>query len=124
MTKINSYEDLIAWQKAHAYVLDVYRTCKAFPKEELFALTSQLRRASTSVPSNIVEGFGRWSDAEKVRFYNIASASLKESHYQLRLAHDLGYADTIQLRELGEEVDKIINGLIRSTLPKGDKSST
>jgi len=113
MSKIETYEDLIAWQKAHALVLDIYSITTSFPKHELFSLTSQIRRSATSVPANIVEGFGRWSDKEKIRFYNIAQASLKETHYHLRLAHDLTYADTISTRNNANEVNRLISGLIK-----------
>ena len=118
MATIEKYEDLITWQKAHAYVLDVYAITKTFPKEELFGLTSQLRRSEMSVPSNIVEGFGRWTPADKIRFYNIAQDSLKESHYQLRLSQDLGYAETNTVRDQAKDVEHLIGGLIKSTLPK------
>ncbi|GAA5495044.1 four helix bundle protein [Rubritalea squalenifaciens DSM 18772] len=122
-TKIHSYEDLVAWQKAHALVLRIYQTTNTFPKEELFGLTSQLRRAAVSIPSNIVEGFGRWGSNEKKRFYNIAQASLKEAHYQLRLAEDLNYADTTDTRLLANEVERLIGGLIKG-VPHTEKSSS
>lgn len=122
MSKITSYEDLSAWQKAHALVLEVYKITNTFPQHELFSLTSQLRRASISVPSNIVEGFGRWTDKEKIRFYNIAQASLKETHYQLRLAHDLQYFDTITTRTQADEVNRLISGLIKGLNANGANS--
>jgi four helix bundle protein len=114
MNRIQTYEDLIAWQKAHQFVLATYTATKIFPKEELFGLTSQERRAAVSVSSNIVEGFNRKSNIEKLRFYNIAVASCEEAHYQLLLAHDLGYADTVSLRNDSREVKRILGGLMNS----------
>lgn len=118
MNKIQTYEDLIAWKKAHALVLAVYSITRTFPKDELFGLTSQLRRAAVSITSNIVEGFKRHSNTEKIRFYNISESSCEEVHYQLRLAHELSYSDTIYHREQAREISKIIAGLIKSIRSK------
>lgn len=118
MNKIQTYEDLIAWQKAHVLVLAVYKLTQSFPKDELFGLTSQLRRAAVSITSNIVEGFKRHSNTEKIRFYNISEASCEEVHYQLRLAHELSYSETFHLREQAREISKIIAGLITSIRSK------
>ena len=87
-----SFRDVIAWQKAHQFVLMVYRLTESFPKHELFGLTSQLRRAAVSIAANIAEGFAREGHADKLRFYNIALASLEECDYYLILCRDLGYA--------------------------------
>ena len=114
MEPAKSFRDLIVWQKAHAWVLEVYRLTRSFPKEELYSLTSQLRRAAVSVPSNIVEGFKRRGPSEKVRFLNIAEASLAEANYQLLLAQDLSYGDATSLLSLAEEVDKLLNAYTRS----------
>lgn len=92
------FRSLLVWQKAHEWVLAVYQTTRTFPKEELFGLTSQLRRAAMSVPANIVEGYRRRSKPDKARFFNIAQASLDEATYFLLLAHDLSYADTTPLQ--------------------------
>lgn len=67
-----SFEDLIVWQRAHSFVLEVYRLTDGFPKHELYGLTSQLRRAAVSIPANIAEGFRKQGNADKARFYNIA----------------------------------------------------
>ena len=72
MIRAKSFEDLLVWQKAHAYVLEIYRITKGFPKSELFGLTSQMRRAATSIPANIAEGFKKRTPREKVRVLNIA----------------------------------------------------
>lgn len=103
-----SFEDVDIWKKAHAFVLDVYRLTEGFPKHELFGLTSQLRRAATSVPANFAEGFRKATKPDKLRFYGISLSSLEESRYYLRLAKDLSYADTIKLREQLEEISKML----------------
>lgn len=96
MTASRSSEDVDIWQKAHEFVLVTYRVTESFPKHELFCLTSQLRRAAISIPANFAEGYRRESKREKVRFYNISIGSLEECRYYLRLAKDLGYADTTE----------------------------
>ena len=96
-TPAGSFHDLEVWRAAHTFVLDVYPMTAAFPKQELFGLTSQLRRAAVSVPANIAEGFSRRGRADKARFFNIAEASLAECRYYLTLARDLGYAETAEL---------------------------
>src|SRR5580700_1554658 len=83
--KARTFQDVIAWQKAHAFVLKTYSYTANFPKTELYGLTSQFRRAAISVPANIAEGFRRRSKNEKVRFLNIAQASLEECRYYLIL---------------------------------------
>ncbi|MEO1857384.1 MAG: four helix bundle protein [Rubritalea sp.] len=110
--------------KSTCFSFRYYTITQTFPKHELFSLTSQLRRAAISVPSNIVEGFGRWTDKEKIRFYNIAQASLKETHYQLRLAHDLQYTDTITARNNANEVNRLISGLIKGLISHEPNTSS
>lgn len=114
MNAAKTYEDLLVWQKSHQLVLDIYRLTDKFPKEELFVLTSQIRRAAISIPSNIAEGFGRRSQKDKIHFYNIAETSANETHYQLRLAHDLNYHDTATLQETSREIQRMLKGLINS----------
>lgn len=109
-----TFEDLVVWQKAHALVLDVYRATARFPKEEIFGLTSQLRRAAVSISSNIVEGFNRNGKADKLKFYNYSEASIEETRYQLMLAHDLKFADTLPLQENCKEVTRILTAYVRS----------
>ena len=103
-----SFEDVIVWQKAHAWVLKVYRFSAAFPKQEMFALTSQLRRAAVSVPANFAEGFKKRSNADKLRFYNIAQGSLEECRYYLILARDLCYGDSTSLLLDLQEVSRML----------------
>ena len=107
-----TFRDLLVWQKAHALTLAVYGCAKNFPKEEMFGLTSQLRRSIASVPANIVEGFRKRTADDKRRFYNIAQGSLDESLYHMILAHDLGYADTTQLQRDLDEVARLLQGYI------------
>ena len=110
-----SFEDVELWKKAHAWVLEIYRFSERFPKHELFGLTSQLRRASVSVPGNFAEGFKKTSRADKVRFYNIAQGSLEESRYYLILARDLNYGDSQQLIESANEIGRMLASYARST---------
>jgi four helix bundle protein len=105
-----SFRDVIVWQKAHAFVLDVYRATEAFPKSEVYGLSSQFRRAAFSIPANIAEGFKKRGKADKLRFYNIAQGSLEECQYYLILAHDLKYADTAALTERLNEVARLLEG--------------
>ena len=107
--KIQSYKELIVWQKAMDMVADVYKLTKNLPKEELFALTNQIRRAAISVPSNIAEGYGRQSKKEYLQFLSIANGSVCEIETQLLLCVKIGYLseerinDTIQtLTEIGK----------------------
>ncbi len=104
-----TYEDLIVWRKAHELVLGVYEVTATFPKEEVFGLTSQVRRSAISVPSNIVEGFNRKGKSDKLKFYNYSDASLEEMRYQLQLSQDLGFADTSTLQEKAKEVRRILS---------------
>lgn len=104
----SSFKDLIVWQKAHDFVLEVYRLTKDYPKDELFGLTSQLRRAAVSIPANIAEGFTRKGEKDKLRFYNIAQCSLEECRYYLILSRDLGYNINTEIEEQLEEISKML----------------
>jgi len=110
--KSESFRDVLVWQKAHAFTLAVWSITATFPKEEMFVITAQLRRAAMSVPSNFVEGFRKRTKPDKLRFYNIAQGSADECLYQLILAHDLKYADTTLLRSDLEEVSRLLQGYI------------
>ena len=112
--KARSFTDVVVWQKAHAWVLDVYRFTETFPRHELFGLTSQLRRAATSIPANFAEGFGKRGVADKARFFNIAQGSIEECRYYLILAKDLGYGDTHQLAMSLEEVGRMLDAYSRA----------
>ena len=112
--KAKTFEDLVVWQKSHQLVIQIYRLSKAFPKDELFGLTSQIRRAAVSVPANIAEGFKRAGEADKLRMYNIAQGSLEEVRYYLILSQDLEYAETLELRGNLEEVSRLLEGFMKS----------
>jgi len=114
-----SFRDLVVWQKAHQFVLSVYRLTESFPDREKFGLSHQMRRAAVSVPANIAEGFGKRSQAEKARFLNIAEGSLEECRYYLILAHDLGYGQTDSLTVALEEVSRLLNAYARAILASG-----
>lgn len=115
-----TYADLEVWRAAMELVLRIYKVSQRFPKEERYGLTSQLRRAAVSVPSNIAEGKGRTSDRELTQFLCHARGSLFEVETQLQLAERLGYAakdDGESLRKETVRVGQILNGLIRSVRP-------
>ena len=119
--KIESFKDLIAWQKGHELVLEIYKITKIFPKEEQFGLTNQLRRAAVSLTSNIAEGFSRRSYKEKAQFYSMGLGSLTEVQNQLLIAEDIGYISKVIASKLEEkiiEISKITNGLIKSSRGK------
>jgi four helix bundle protein len=112
----DSYRDLIAWQKAKRLALDIYACIRKFPKDEIYGLTSQMRRAAVSIPSNIAEGKGRYSRKEFVQFLFHARGSLLELVTQLSIAHELDYLDSSTFRHLDqttEELGRILNGLIK-----------
>lgn len=92
-----SFRDLQVWQKAHRFVIEIYALTAAFPKQETYRLSSQLRRSAVSIPANIAEGFRRRGKLDKARFMNVAEGSIEESRYYLILANDLGYGDTSKL---------------------------
>lgn len=103
-----SFEDLIVWQKAHQLTLGIYKLTQTFPKNEIYGLVSQMRRAAVSVPANIVEGFKKTTIPDKARFYNIAQGSLEEVRYYLILSRDLGYLPENNLIEQTHEIAKIL----------------
>ena len=110
------FEDLLVWQKAHSFVLMIYRLTGTFPKHEVFGLTSQFRRAAVSIPANIAEGFRRRGTSDKIRFFNIAQASVEECRYFLILTRDLEYADTQEANCLIQEVSKLLDAYSKSIL--------
>ncbi len=111
---VQSYKELIVWQKAMDLVVEVYKLSRSFPKDELYSLTNQIRRAVTSVPSNIAEGWGRNSRAEYLHFISIAKGSLAEVETQLLVALRLQFIDEQQINaslNLREEVGKMLFAL-------------
>ena len=116
--KIKSFTDLDTWKEAHKLVIAVYKITQKFPKEEIFGLTSQLRRAAVSVTSNIAEGFSRKSYSEKIQFYFTALGSLTEVQNQLLVAKDVDYIDKKNFDLLANQtviVSKLLNGLIKKS---------
>jgi len=119
-----SYKDLVVWQKAMELVTAVYRATTSFPKDELFGITSQLRRAAVSIPSNIAEGQGRLSEKELRFFLGQARGSLMEVETQLQIAENLGYLEkqvTETLFRMCAEVGRILNGLLASVSKKAER---
>jgi four helix bundle protein len=111
---VRSFEKLDAWRKAHEFVLAVYQVTGKFPKDERFGVVSQLRRAATSIPANITEGFGRRSTRDFLRYLEIAGGSLEETRYFLRLSVDLHYLEEIEFKSMRgscDEVGRLLGGL-------------
>ncbi len=112
---MKDFRILTVWEKSHRLTLEIYKTTTVFPKDELYGLTSQLRRATSSIPTNIAEGCGRGSDPDFKRFLQIAFGSASETEYLLMLATDLNYLDSLKAKSLGngiEEIKKMLSSLI------------
>ena len=117
MGTILSFKDLVVWQKSHQFVLEIYSVTVSFPKEEIYALTSQIRRASVSIPANIAEGFKKKTLPNKINYLSHSEGSLEEVKYYLILAKDLNYISLNNFEKLTsdpEEVSKLINGYRKS----------
>jgi len=116
--KIRSFTDLKAWQKGHKLVIAIYKITDKFPKKETYSLTDQMRRAATSITSNIAEGFGRQTYKEKAQFFYQAKGSLTELKNQILIAKDVGYLNKNnfdKLVELANIADQLLQGLINKT---------
>jgi four helix bundle protein len=111
-----TFLDLIVWQKAHLFVLSVYRFRDNFPGREIYGLTLQLRRAAVSIAANIAEGFKKKTRMEKLRFMNIAQGSIEECRYYLILAQDLSYGNGQESMSLLEETSKLLEAYSKSIL--------
>ncbi|PWE01236.1 four helix bundle protein [Marinilabilia rubra] len=112
---MKSYRDLIVWQKAIDLVCLTYKLSKKFPSEEIYSLTSQIKRSSISIPSNIAEGYGRNSKNDYIRFLQIASGSLYEFQTQLEIANRLHYCTNEEFEKidtLSHEIEKMLSSLI------------
>lgn len=117
MDRSTSYRDLVVWQRSLALVRNVYTSTRSFPREEMYGLTSQIRRASVSVPANIAEGQARNTKGEFLQFLGIASGSLAELETLVIVSRKLGYlpsADATQLLDKCDEVGRLLAGLKRS----------
>jgi four helix bundle protein len=113
---MKDFRDLLVWQKSHSLTLAVYKVSAEFPKSELYGLTSQMRRASASIPANIAEGCGKESDADFCRYIQIAMGSASEVDYHLILARDLGFlaeSDYQQLNDQTQEIKRMLIGFIK-----------
>jgi four helix bundle protein len=122
---MRDFKDLKVWQKAHRFVVDVYKNSRDFPADERFGLMSHLRKSATSVPSNIAEGCGREGERELARFLSIAAGSASESEYQLLLARDLGYLQPDVHRQLDDqanEVKRMLNSFIKTLSQRPEPS--
>ena len=104
---MKNYRELKIWQRSHIFTVLLYQVTKKFPRDEVFALTSQMRRASVSIPANIAEGCGREGDAELKRFLTIALGSACEVDYYVLLAWELGYLDDSSRQSLAAEIMEI-----------------
>jgi four helix bundle protein len=119
---VKNFRDLKVWEKAHQLTLSLYRATAAFPTEEKYGLTSQLRRSAASVPANIAEGCGRGGDQEFARFLQIAMGSASELEYHLLLCRDLGFLKPSVYEELEKpavEVKRMLTSLIRKLKAEG-----
>jgi len=119
--KMSSYRELLVWQKAMDLVDNVYTAVRRFPREELFALSQQMRKAAVSIPSNIAEGWGRWSRAEYRLFVRNARGSALELQTQIVIAKRQKFVTgevAAKLDSQAEEVGKMLNGLLRTLTPK------
>ncbi len=116
METAKTFEDLLVWQKAHQFVLGIYAYSKNFPREEIYGLTSQFRRASISVAANIAEGFKKRGKSDKARFLNIAQGSLEECRYYLILSRDLNFGEIRQLKNLLEEVCRMLSAYYKAVI--------
>lgn len=113
---MRSHKDLIVWQKSMTLVRRLYEVTKAFPQEEIFGLTSQMRLAAVSIPSNIAEGYGRIYNKERINFLSIALGSASELETQLMISVDLGFindTDNVELSSLNNEVILMLSSLIK-----------
>jgi len=109
-----SFRDLVVWQKAHQLVLSIYRITKKFPKDEMYGLTSQVRRSSSSVAANIAEAFKKKSSLDKLRILNIAQGSLSETEYHVLLAKDLNYGELELIQENAQEVSRLLEAYMKA----------
>ena len=115
--KVKNYQELIVWQKAMGLVEDVYKASRNVPRDEIYALTSQVRRAAVSIPSNIAEGQGRRTTSDFLRHLSIAYGSLREVETQILIAIRLRYLtqkNTEEVMKLAGEVGRLLNGLMNS----------
>ena len=112
MEASKSFTELVVWQKAHQFVLKTYVLTQRFPKEEMYGLSSQFRRAALSIAANIAESFARRGTRDKCRFFNISQSSLQECRYFLILSRDLNYQTDPTMNPLADDIAKLLNAYI------------
>lgn len=120
---MSDYKKLKVWEKAHHLTLNLYEAAGSFPKEEMYGLTSQIKRAAASIPANIAEGSGRGGNTELIRFLRIATGSAFELEYHILLAHDLKLLDSTSYQNLNDqviEIKRMLAGLIQHLETKRD----
>jgi four helix bundle protein len=123
----SSYQDLRVWQRSMKLVVAVYNSTQSFPRQELYGLVSQMRRAAVSVPSNIAEGKGRLTDRDRAHFFSQARGSLLELETQILIAERLHYLSDVEadsLIRLANEVGRMLSSLVESIRPKLERAST
>ena len=116
--QIHDFIDLHAWQESHKVVVDIYKLTKKFPKDELFGLTSQMRRSAVSITSNIAEGFGRHTYKERAQFYCVARGSVSELKNQLLISRDISHITDSEYKEINDRLStshQLLQGLITKT---------
>jgi four helix bundle protein len=122
---MRDFKKIQVWEKAHKLTLQLYKITSSFPKDELYGLTSQIRRAASSIPANIAEGSGRNTQVELARFIHIAGGSASELEYHLILAHDLGYIDSKIYSELDfavNEIKRMLHGFEKTVQSNAKRS--
>jgi len=117
---VKDFKELSVWSKAHELTITIYALTRAFPRDEIYGLTSQVRRSSASIGANIAEGCGRRSDGEMARFLQIARGSASETEYHLLLARDLGFLPESEFRQAEQklvEVERMLTSLVQKVQP-------
>jgi len=123
--KTNNFEQLNVWQQAHVFVLDVYEITKSFPKDEMYGLTSQFKRAAVSIPANIAEGYRKRGIKDKLRFYNISQGSADECTYFIILSRDLGFITNDIYNQLNARLDlvsRLLNSYCKGIINKSGET--
>ncbi|MGD9972100.1 MAG: four helix bundle protein [Desulfatirhabdiaceae bacterium] len=119
---MKTYRDLVVWQKSMALVTEIYKISKEFPKDEVYGLTSQMRRCAISIPSNMAEGYGRYYTNDYLHFLRIATGSLYELQTQMEIAFNLDYLSRNEfdrLNEFSREIERMLGSLIGKLTDKG-----
>ncbi len=116
MEKTKTFEELIVWQKAHQFVLLVYKVTENFPKNEIYGLTSQFRRAAVSIAANIAEGYKKKDYKNKINFLNISHSSLEECRYYVILSKVLGYHNELTLVDIIDVIGKLLNAYSKAII--------